>query len=198
LIEFVNTNSAEPYVRLRKIYKKALNSNQKAIEAISISSYSNKAKSVDSRFVNLKIVDNTDFIFFSNYNSPKAEQFQDSNKIAALIFWNEINVQIRIKAHIKKTNEKFNNSYFYSRDLKKNALAISSDQSQKIESYDAVRNNYQEVLKSKNLKNCPKYWGGFSFKPYYFEFWEGNKNRINKREVYVNTNGCWKHSFLQP
>ena len=94
MIEFVNTNSAEPYVRLRKIYKKALNSNQKAIEAISISSYSNKAKSVDSRFVNLKIVDNTDFIFFSNYNSPKAEQFQDSNKIAALIFWNEINVQI--------------------------------------------------------------------------------------------------------
>ena len=75
---------------------------------------------------------------------------------------------------------------------------LPGTEKQKIESYDAVKHNYQEVLKSKNLKNCPKYWGGFSFKPYYFEFWEGNKNRINKREVYVNTNGCWKHSFLQP
>ena len=52
-------------MKLRKIYQKALNSNQKAIEAISISSYNNKTKSVDSRFVNLKIVDNTDFISFS-------------------------------------------------------------------------------------------------------------------------------------
>jgi len=44
----------------------------------------------------------------------------------------------------------------------------------------------------------PEYWGGFSFIPYYFEFWVGHESRINKREVFDKTEGIWKHSFLQP
>jgi pyridoxine/pyridoxamine 5'-phosphate oxidase len=77
-------------------------------------------------------------------------------------------------------------------------LAISSSQSQPINSYEEVRTNYQNVLKNMNLVDCPKYWGGFSFIPYYFEFWEGHDSRLNKREVFNKIDGIWKHSFLQP
>ena len=50
--------------------------------------------------------------------------------------------------------------------------------------YDQVKENYHRSLERDDLKKCPEYWGGFSFTPYYFEFWEGHKSRINKREVF--------------
>ena len=30
----------------------------------------------------------------------------------------------------------------------------------------------------------PDFWGGYSFIPYYFEFWQGHENRLNKRHVF--------------
>ena len=75
---------------------------QKNIEAISISSYNTKKHEVDSRYVNLKFINNDEFIFFSNYKSPKASAFNSHNQIAALLYWPSINVQIRMKAKIRK------------------------------------------------------------------------------------------------
>jgi pyridoxine/pyridoxamine 5'-phosphate oxidase len=34
-----------------------------------------KKNEVDSRYVNLKFISNDEFIFFSNYDSPKASSF---------------------------------------------------------------------------------------------------------------------------
>ena len=49
-----------------------------------------------------------------------------------------------------------------------------------------------------DLKKCPDFWGGYSFTPYYFEFWEGHESRLNKREVYKKSDDIWKHFILQP
>ena len=65
-------------------------------------------------------------------------------------------------------------------------------------SYDEICKNYNESLNKDNLKDCPEYWGGFSFVPYYFEFWQGHASRINKREVYELKNNDWDHYILQP
>jgi pyridoxine/pyridoxamine 5'-phosphate oxidase len=103
-----------------------------------------------------------------------------------------------MKAEIKKTSNDYNQKYFFDRSEEKNALAISSSQSKQIDSYSKVKENYNKSLKNDNLKKCPDYWGGYSFTPYYFEFWEGHESRINKREVFEKIDGVWKHSFLQP
>ena len=42
------------------------------------------------------------------------------------------------------------------------------------------------------------YWGGFAFIPYYFEFWEGNTSRLNKRDVYKIQNDEWNHTIIEP
>ena len=168
------------------------------VEAICISSYNKCNDEVDSRFVNLKYVDNDNFIFFTNYNSSKSEQFSSHNQIAATVFWDSINVQIRIKANIKKKSPTYNKQYFKSRSIKKNALAISSNQSKKITSYQKIIDSYKTTLNNNNLLLCPDYWGGFSFKPYSFEFWEGHNSRINKRELYELTEELWNYSILEP
>lgn len=187
-----------PFIKFKYFYDIALKNNQKSIEAMAISSFSKDKDEVSSRFVNCKYVTNSSLIFFSNYNSPKAIEFKDHKQISALFFWNTINTQIRIKASIKKTKKDFNNEYFFRRDKNKNALSISSNQSEIIDSYEQVVINYNNIVKSADLKKCPSYWGGYALTPYYFEFWQGHESRINKREVFDKANGFWKHSFLQP
>jgi pyridoxamine 5'-phosphate oxidase len=198
MIQFNNVNQETPYQLLKEKYDEAVDAGQKGIEAISISSYNKEISEVDSRYVNLKFISNDEFIFFSNYDSPKASAFNSHNQIAALFYWSSINVQIRMKAKIKKTSNEYNQKYFFDRSEEKNALAISSNQSNPIDSYSQVKENYKRSLESDDLKKCPEYWGGYSFTPYYFEFWEGHESRINKREVFDKTDGIWKHSFLQP
>jgi pyridoxamine 5'-phosphate oxidase len=198
MIVFNNLNQEDPYLILKEKYEQALKVGQKAIEAISISSFNKEMVEVDSRYVNLKFISNNEFIFFTNYDSPKASAFKSNNQIAALIYWSSINVQIRMKAKIKKTSKEFNQNYFFNRSKEKNALAISSNQSKQIDSYSQVIENYNRSLDSNDLNKCPEYWGGYSFIPYYFEFWEGHESRVNKREIFNNIDGIWKHSFLQP
>tara|TARA_X000000950_G_scaffold287696_1_gene401114 strand:- start:96 stop:692 length:597 start_codon:yes stop_codon:yes gene_type:complete len=198
MIEFINNSSHKPYIKLRDCYKSAINKKQNNIESILIASYSKKLNEVDSRIVNLKIVDNDELIFFSNYTSAKSIQFTEHKQISAVFYWNAINTQIRMKAFIQKTSSDFNKSYFSNRSKDKNALAISSMQSKKIESYDMVKKKYQEALHKKDLSICPVYWGGYKFKPYYFEFWNGHEFRINKREVYEYNNNEWIDYYLEP
>lgn len=199
MINIENINSSEPYNLFKKFYNKALKSDQKVIEAIAISSYDAEHGVVESRHVNLKYIINEEWIFFSNYNSPKASQFKMHDQISSLIFWNSINVQIRIKAKINISDKNFSDIHYASRELEKNALAHSSNQSKVVYSYDEVIKNYEKTIKNKDLlKHRPAYWGGFSFEPYYFEFWEGNKYRLNKRKVFVKNKNIWSKKYLQP
>ena len=136
-------------------------------------SFNKDIDEVQLRMVNLKYIQNEEWIFFSNYLSPKSKSFETHDQIAATFYWNSINTQIRIKAKIKKTSKEFSDNHYLSRAIEKNALAISSNQSNRINSYQEVVENYDKALKNyDNDIKRPEYWGGLSFKPYYFEFWE--------------------------
>jgi pyridoxamine 5'-phosphate oxidase len=198
MIKFNNFSNDLPYIAFKRMYDKSLKAKQKKIEAVCISSYSKKFDEVNSRFVNLKFINDKEFIFFSNYESPKSQEFKSHSQITAVFYWSSINVQIRMKALIQQTSTKFNSEYFLHRDQKKNALAISSDQSTPIRSYKDVERKYLNSLKLDNLRKCPSQWGGYSFIPYYYEFWEGHESRLNKREVYEKSDDDWNYFILQP
>lgn len=198
MIKFINNSKKKPFIVFKENYEKALEAEQKLVEGISIASYDLKNKIVDSRYVNLKYVDDQKLIFFTNYSSPKALQFKSHNQVAANILWNTINFQIRLKGYIKKTSIEFNLNYFKSRAIEKNALAISSYQSKKISSYDEVVKRYKKAFDEQELTKCPEYWGGYEIRPYYFEFWSGDAKRLNKRISYELIDNNWRESFLQP
>ena len=199
MIKFLNLNSEKPYSYFQALYKEALENGQKGIEAISVSSYNQASSEVEARYVNLKYIANDEWIFFSNYHSPKANQFESHSQVSILIYWASINTQIRMKAKIFKTSAEFSNEHFQGRTKEKNALAISSNQSQTIESFDEVAKNFHETLESMTSEMVrPDFWGGYSFIPYYFEFWQGHKNRLNKRHVFELQDEEWAERFLQP
>tara|TARA_Y100001970_G_C14044328_1_gene755488 strand:- start:414 stop:1013 length:600 start_codon:yes stop_codon:yes gene_type:complete len=199
MIEFINPSNEKPYVHFQSLYHEALANDQRVIEAISVSSYNLQMKEVEARYVNLKYISNNEWIFFSNYNSPKAHQFESHEQISVLIYWSSINTQIRIKASIYKTPPEFSDEHFKKRTLEKNALAISSKQSQPIDSFDKVKENFRKTLDTISPETVrPDFWGGFSFIPYYFEFWQGHKNRLNNRHVYESKDDEWMERLLQP
>ena len=199
MIKFLNLNSEKPYSYFQALYQEALENGQKGIEAISVSSYNRASSEVEARYVNLKYIVNNEWIFFSNYHSPKANQFESHSQVSILIYWASINTQIRMKAKIFKTSAEFSNEHFQGRTKEKNALAISSNQSQIIGSFDEVEKNFYETLESMTSEMVrPDFWGGYSFIPYYFEFWQGHKNRLNKRHVFELEDKEWAERFLQP
>jgi pyridoxamine-phosphate oxidase len=199
MIKFIDINKSDPYKKFINLYERALNNNQRSTEAVSISSFNKSSNEVESRFVNLKYIKNEEWIFFSNYNSQKAKNFKDHDQVSALFYWRSINIQIRIKAKIFKTSTYFSDEHFLSRSNEKNALAVSSKQSDIIKSYKEVISKYSYIL-DKYDQNMPRpdYWGGYSFIPYYFEFWEGHDSRLNKREAFKKKSGTWTSIFLEP
>lgn len=198
MISLENLNKSKPYQMFHKFYNRATKAGQSNIEAIAISSYNKKEKLVDSRFVNLKLIQDNEWIFFSNYQSPKAQAFKSHKQISILIFWDKINVQIRMQANIRQTKKSISNLHFLSRDDEKNAIAISSNQSNRIQSYQNVEVNFLDALNNQDLNKRPDYWGGFSFQPYYFEFWQGHNFRINKRQSFKLQNDKWESFYLEP
>lgn len=198
MIDFINLNKGMPYKIFQEKYNEALKKNEKNIEAVSISSYNKLLDEVESRFVNLKFIEDESFFFFTNYKSPKAISFSLHDQISALLFWSSINTQIRIKAKISKVSVEKNKRYFKNRLKEKNALSISSFQSREISSYSEVIKNFYNTLNQSDLTECPDYWGGFRFVPYEIEFWEGSNYRLNKRNLYKKNNTSWKHSILEP
>lgn len=199
MIDIENLALDKPYSKFHNFYMKAEAKNQKFIEAMCISSYDDVSCSVDSRYVNLKYIIGDEWTFFSNYKSSKSKQFDANNNISAVLFWSSINVQIRMKAKIYKSDKDFSDQHFSIRSPRKNALAISSMQSKNIESYKKIIENYENVLENEILTSKrPDYWGGYTFIPHYFEFWEGQEHRLNKRDVLYKENNLWKQEILQP
>lgn len=196
----INDNAEKPFKILKNFYDSALLNKQSAIEAIVISSLDIKKDFVDARYVNLKYITNDSLIFFSNYESNKALQFDVNNNcmVTAVFYWEKIDVQIRMRGYINKSSKEFSDQHYMKRDKSKNALAVSSNQSRKISGYDAVIENYEKTISEDSFSKRPRYWGGYSIKPLYFEFWEAHKYRLNKRKVYEKKNQKWVEYFLQP
>ena len=199
MINISNISNQLPYVKFAKFYNEALAAKQSNIEAVCISSFDDKKKESNSRFVNLKYIIDDEWTFFSNYQGPKSEEFKHYPKISAAFFWNKTNTQIRLKAEIYKSSIEFSNDHFKNREKSKNILAISSQQSKQIDTYEDFLLIFDKASREiDNPKTRPNYWGGYSFKPYYFEFWQGHNHRINKREACILKDNDWESFFLQP
>ena len=199
MINISNISNKSPYIKFKCLYKESLAAEQSKIEAICISSFDHENKESNSRFVNLKYIIDDEWIFFSNYSGPKAKEFDCCPNISAVFFWHKTNTQIRMKAKIFKSSSEFSDTHFEQRDKGKNNLAITSKQSSKVDSYNNFLDLYEQASKKiLDTQKRPNYWGGYSFKPYYFEFWQGHSQRINKREAYILKEDNWVDFILQP
>ena len=190
----------DPIEQFNLWLKEALQANCMEPTAMTISTVSEE-NTPSSRIVLLKGVENSQFVFYTNYNSRKGNQLEKNSGISALFFWPELERQVNIEGTIQKTSTEQSDSYFKSRPWKSRIGAIISPQSQPIESRNIIKQAF--VLEAaKHIGNTiprPDHWGGIMINPNRIEFWQGRPNRLHDRVLFTKANdSTWDISRLAP
>jgi len=190
----------EDPISLFKIWMdEALNEDVPEPNAMSVSTVSNKRKP-SSRTVLLKEFNSEGLVFYTNYNSRKAKEISENPYVSALIFWPELERQVRIEGHAAKISGKESDEYFASRPRASQIGAWASPQSEEIESRKELEKRFSDTEKKYEGKEIPRpfHWGGYRIVPSSFEFWQGSIARLNDRIVYCNEKGSWLMKRLAP
>jgi pyridoxamine 5'-phosphate oxidase len=192
--------TADPISQFKQWWTEAVSSQIDEVNAMTLAT-----ASIDgvpsARTVLLKDFNNEGFVFFSNYNSFKGQQLQENPKACLVLFWKELERQVRITGLVTRLDNRQNDEYFYSRPLNSQIGAIASPQSQVIESREWLDNNYLDLQGKLNADNIrrPDHWGGYLVKPVIMEFWQGRPSRLHDRIQYtLQHNGSWKIERLAP
>lgn len=162
-------------------------------------STSDKNNFPNSRVLLLREVTDDGFIFFSNYNSQKAQEMESNIKVALNFFWPTLERQIRIQGVVGKTSDIISDNYFRSRPHKSQIGAWASEQSSILDSRVSLEQRYVHFSK-KYPENVlrPPHWGGYLVKPKKIEFWQGRPSRLHDRFSFHLSKGKWTAHRLAP
>jgi pyridoxamine 5'-phosphate oxidase len=153
------------------------------------------------RIVLLKRMEENAFVFFTNYNSRKAREIGNSDKVSLHFPWHDIERQVKVCGTAEKISAADSLRYFVSRPRESQIAAWASSQSDAISSRTFLLNQF-ESLKQKFAHGevpLPDFWGGFRVIPYEIEFWQGGKNRLHDRFRYqLQSDGDWTVQRLSP
>ncbi len=154
-----------------------------------------------SRVVLLKSWDERGFVFYTNYNSQKAQDLKANNKICAIFTWLDLERQLRIEGTAEKVSTAESLRYFISRPFGSRLGAWVSQQSSIISSRSLLEMQFKKMKEkfANGQVPLPDFWGGIRIIPTRFEFWQGRENRLHDRFAYeLDDNKTWNISRLQP
>jgi pyridoxamine 5'-phosphate oxidase len=152
------------------------------------------------RMVLLRGVSEKGFCFFTNYESRKARELQTNPRAALVLYWAELDRQVRVEGTIDRLSAEESDAYFQTRPRGSQLGAWASPQSQVIPNRELMERNLQELTAKYAAGPVPRppHWGGFRLVPEAIEFWAGGDNRLHDRLRYVRHGQKWKVERLAP
>jgi pyridoxamine 5'-phosphate oxidase len=151
------------------------------------------------RTVLLKGVDARGFVFYTNYNSRKAHELDDTGRAAMLFYWPSLVRQVRVDGVVETVAEVESDAYFATRPIESRWSVYASSQSEVIESRAALEARYR-VARDTYGEDIPRpsWWGGYRVIPSEFEFWQGRPSRLHDRLRYQRDTSGWRRDRLAP
>ena len=190
----------DPIKQFESWWQEAINSQAEEPNAMTLATCSASGKP-SARIVLLKGINENGFVFFTNYQSRKAQEIKENSFVALVFFWKELERQIRIEGNVKKISGKESDEYFSVRPRESQLGAWSSPQSSVIKNAEFLHENmkkYKDQFHSKEIPR-PDFWGGYLVEPNLIEFWQGKPGRLHDRLQYsLGNNGVWKLQRLAP
>jgi len=152
------------------------------------------------RAVLLKIFDAKGFVFFTNYNSKKAQEIEENPNVALEFLWLDLERQVRVLGKCEKISRAESLAYFLKRSRGSQIGAWVSNQSSVINSRKMISMSIEKM--KEKFKNgevpLPDFWGGYRVVPSKVEFWQGRESRLHDRILYTLNGSEWEISRLAP
>ena len=154
-----------------------------------------------ARIVLVKGIDARGLTFFTNYDSAKGAELAAHSRAALVVFWKELERQIRIVGDVAKVDPAESAAYFASRPRGSQLGAWASRQSAVVPSREALDARLAE-LEAAHPEGAPvplpPNWGGYRVVPRSVELWQGRPNRMHDRLRYARDGAGWRVERLSP
>ena len=141
------------------------------------------------------------FVFYTNYESRKAQELAANPRAALLFHWDSVGRQVRIEGPVQRTGREASAAYVRSRPRGSQLSAIASPQSRTIVSRAALEERVAQLAARYEGVELPvpDAWGGFVVFPESFEFWQHREDRLHDRLLYLpRIDGGWRLERLAP
>ena len=191
--------SHDPMVEFARWFAEAQEAQVEEVNAMTLATASSDG-APSARIVLLKAFDARGFVFFTDYRSRKGVELEANPRAALVLFWSELERQIRITGGVARTSAPESESYFRTRPLGSRLGAWVSHQSRVIPSRAPLEADLQEATArfSKGEVPLPPHWGGYRVVPETLEFWQGRENRLHDRIRYARDGAKWRVERLSP
>uniref|UniRef100_A0A158PBZ8 pyridoxal 5'-phosphate synthase n=1 Tax=Angiostrongylus cantonensis TaxID=6313 RepID=A0A158PBZ8_ANGCA len=134
-----------------------------------------------SRMVLLKSYANDTFSFYTNCNSRKGRELHENPSACMLFYW----PKVRIEGKVSLLSNEDAVAYWNSRPIAGRIGSKSSEQSEVVPNRDLLTNGTSKMV-------------GYALVPDYFEFWQGQSDRLHDRIEFRKCDGNWKIQRLSP
>ncbi len=165
-----------------------------------ILSTSTKKGKPSSRTVLVKEYSDNGFVFYTNYNSKKAQEIENNPYGSLIFYWHDFERQVRIQGKIRKVSRSKSEKYFHSRPRLSQISVLASYQSKRLENRNELENKVKKLEKKYEGKEIPlpDFWGGYLLEHRNVEFWQGRRDRLHDRFVYTKHGRIWQTERLAP
>ncbi len=153
-----------------------------------------------SRIVLIKGCDERGLVWFTNYQSRKGKELENTPFASLQFHWVELERVVRIEGRVEKVEAAESDEYYATRPLASRIGAWASPQSMVINGRTPIVAKAAEYgLKFGLNPPRPPHWGGYRLVPDYWEFWQGRPSRLHDRICYrLNENKDWIKDRLAP